>query len=130
MTDTFTAELRDIIDRAFTDDLGGRATTNMLTEHVWGALPEHLSHFLISKGLRSQVAAYFREQDTDGLPKRPAANEEGEHAQLAFFTVEEFAYVHRSYVERSDANLTQAEKVRAKCLKLHGVDLTASAGAA
>lgn len=130
MTDSFTAELRDLIDRAFTDDLGGMATLNMLQERVWADLPEHLSHFLISRGLRSQVAAYFREQDADGLPKRPAANAEGEHKQLSFFTVEEFAYVHHGYIERAAANEAQAEKVRLRCIETHGVDVAALAAPA
>lgn len=123
MTDSFTTELRDIIDRAFTDDLGGKATANMLQEHVWANLPDHLTHFLISKGLRAQVTAYFREQDHDGLPKRPAANPEGEHKQLSFFSVEEFAYLHADYRKRAAANDAQAEKVRVRCLDLHDVDL-------
>lgn len=130
MTDTFTSELRDIIDRAFTGEYGGRATAQMVHNSVHRDLPEHLIDYLIGKGLRSQVAAYFREQDHDGLPKRPAANPDGEHAQLTLLSVEEFAYVHSTYLDRAAANSTQAEKVRARCLEMHGVDLaTAQASA-
>lgn len=130
MTDTYTSELRDIIDRAFTDELGGRATAQMVHNSVHRDLPDHLVDYLIGKGLRSQVTAYFREQDADGLPKRPAANPDGEHAQLSFFSVEEFAYLHSTYVERASANETQAERVRARCLDTHGIDLAVRVGAA
>ena len=127
MTDSYTTELREIIDRAFTAEYAGRATVQMVHNAVQRDLPEHLIDYLVGKGLRSQVTAYFREQDSDGLPLRPAANDQGEHAQLAFFTVEEFAYVHEGYLARAAANQTQAEKVRARCLDLHGVDLAVSA---
>lgn len=130
MTDSYTAELRDIIDRAFTDDLGGRATVQMLHAKVFDLIPEHLAAYLIGQGLRKRVTAYFNEKDGEGLPKRPAANDQGEHAQLEFFSVEEFAYVHRCYLDRASANAAQAEKVRALCLTSHGVDLDDQRGAA
>lgn len=125
MTDTYTSELRGIIDRAFTNEHSGRATAQMVHNSVHRDLPDHLVDYLIGKGLRSQVAAYFREQDHDGLPKRPAANPEGEHAQLTLLSVDEFVYVHSTYLDRADANLTQAEKVRQRCLETHGVDVAA-----
>jgi hypothetical protein len=127
MPDTFTAELRDLIDRAFVGEHGGRATAQMVHNSVHRDLPDHLVDYLIGKGLRSQVASYFREQDQDGLPKRPAANAEGEHAQLALLSLAEFTYVHATYLDRSEANRKQAEKIRVRCLETHGVDLVASA---
>lgn len=130
MTDSYTAELRDLIDRAFTAEHGGRATAQMVHNSVHRDLPEHLVDALIGKGIRSQITAYFREQDNDGLPKRPAANPEGEHAQLSLFSVEEFAYLHSTYVERAAANEAQAEKVRLRCIETHGVDVAASRAAA
>lgn len=123
MTDTYTSELHDIIDRAFTAEHGGRATVQMVHSSVHRDLPEHLIDYLVGKGLRSQVTSYFREQDSDGLPKRPAANPDGEHAQLAFLSVEEFAYVHSTYLDRASANTAQAEKVRRRCIETHGVDI-------
>lgn len=129
MTDTYTSELRDLIDRAFTAEHGGRATAQMVHNSVHRDLPEHLVDYLIGKGLRSQVASYFREQDGDGLPKRPAANPDGEHAQLEFLSLEEFTYVHSTYIDRANANLTQAEKIRARCIETHGVDIGAEASA-
>lgn len=130
MTDTFKAELRDLIDRAFTVTHSGRATANMLQVSVHSDLPDHLLDYLIGKGLKSEIRRYFGEKDSEGLPKRPAANEDDEHAQLELFTLGEFAFLHRTYVDRADANLTQAEKVRERCLDLHGVDLTKSVGVA
>lgn len=130
MTDTYTAELRDLIDRAFVGEHAGRATAQMVHNSVHRDLPEHLIDYLIGKGLRSQVASYFREQDHDGLPKRPAANAEGEHKQLALLSLDEFAYVHSTYLDRASANQAQAEKVRARCLEMHGVDLAEVAATA
>lgn len=129
MIDTYTSELRDIIDRAFTHEHAGRATAQMVHNSVHRDLPDHLVDYLIGKGLRSQVAAYFREQGSDGLPKRPAANPEGEHAQLSFLSVDEFVYVHSTYLTRAEANKAQAEKIRARCLETHGVDVAGLAAA-
>lgn len=123
MSDSFTAELRDLIDRAFVDELGGRATLEMVHATVWRDLPEHLVDHLIGKGLRSQVSAYFRDKDADGLPKRPEVNPEGVHAQIELLPVEEFAYVYDAYTARMEANAAQREKVRQRCLEVHGVDV-------
>ena len=123
MTDSYTAELRDIIDRAFTEEYGGRATVQMVHEATWRDLPEHLRDFLIGKGLRAQVRAYFNDKDEDNLPKRPEVNAAGEHAQLHFLSVDEFGYVHDAYAARVKANAEQREKVRLRCLAVHGVDL-------
>lgn len=123
MIDSYTTELRDLIDRAFTAEHGGRATAQMVHNSVHALLPEHLIDYLIGKGLRSQVNAYFNAKDDDGLPKRPEINTEGEHAQLEFASVTEHAYVYGRYIDRADANRAQAEKVRQRCLDVHGVDL-------
>lgn len=125
MTDSYTSELRDIIDGVFITEYGGRATAQMVHQSVWALLPEHLVDPLIGKGIRSQVDAYFRVKDYDGLPKRPEINIEGEHAQLEFATVTEHAYLYSAYVDRAEANQAQAEKVRQRCLDAHGVDLRA-----
>lgn len=129
MTDSYTTELRDIIDRAYTQEHSGRATAQMLHNSAHRDLPEHLIDFLVGKGLRAQVTAYFREKDSDGLPKRPEANGDGEHVQLAFLTVQECTYVYEGYQSRADANAAQAERVREFCLAQHGVDLAAKASA-
>lgn len=123
MTDSYTSELRQIIDKAFTEEHGGRATAHMVHLSAHRDLPEHLVDFLVGKGLRSQVALYFREQDNDGLPKRPAANPDGEHVQLGLLSVEECGFVYDSYVARAEANSAQAEKVREFCIGRHGIDL-------
>ncbi|WP_114202349.1 hypothetical protein [Janibacter anophelis] len=124
MTSSHTAELHDLIDRVFTAELGGRATTQMVHDSVHRTLPDHLVDFLVAKGLRHQVTAYFREKDDDGLPKRPEVNDGGEHLQLDFATVTEHAYLHRKYMQRADQNIEQASKVRQRCLDKHGVDIT------
>lgn len=123
MVDSHTAELRDLIDRAFTGEHGGAATAQMVHNSVHRDLPEHLTDYLIGKGLRSQITAYFRDKDADGLPKRPEVNAEGEHKQLELASVSEYAYVHAKYTDRASENIAQAEKVRARCLEVHGVDL-------
>lgn len=130
MTDSFATELRDLIDRAFVGEHGGRASAQMVHNSAHRDLPEHLIDFLVGKGLASQVAAYFREKDGEGLPKRPAVNGEGEHVQLALLTVEECGYVYAAYCDRATANEQQAEKVRQFCLEQHGVDLASQVGAA
>lgn len=126
MTDTYTAELRDVIDRAFTEEYGGRATAQMVHNSVYRDLPEHLIDFLIGKGIRAQVGSYFRAQDAEGLPRRPAVNDDGEHAQFSLLSPDELAYLYRQYLDRSHANQEQAEKVRQVCLSRHGVDLSAA----
>lgn len=125
MTDSYTAELRDIIDRAFTVEHSGRATAGMVHNSVHRDLPEHLIDFLIDKGLRSQISSYFRAKDNDGLPMRPEVNPDWEHAQIALLSVPEYRFVHERYVDQSEAFRVQAEKVRARCIEQHGVDLTA-----
>lgn len=129
MTDSYTAELRDIIDRTFTSEHHGRATAQMVHHSVHRDLPDHLIDFLIGKGIRAQITSYFREKDREGLPKRPEVNPDGEHVQLALLSVTECSYVHSRYLDRADANLAQAEKVRRFCLEQHGVDLAAKASA-
>lgn len=123
MVDSYPAELRDIIDRAFTAEHGGRATAQMVHNSVYRDLPEHLVDYLVGKGLRSRVTAYFGEKDAEGLPERPEVNPAGEHVQLPFAAIEEFAYVYAGYLERADANAAKATKVRQRCLEQHGVDL-------
>lgn len=100
-------------------------SVQMIHNSVWRDLPDHLIDYLIGKGLRSQVTAYFHEQDQDGLPKRPSANPEGEHKQLELLSLSEFTFVHTSYLSRAKANRKQAEKIRLRCLDAHGVDLLA-----
>jgi hypothetical protein len=129
MTTSHTAELRDIIDRAFTADLGGRATARMVQEGVQPGLPAHLVDYLINKGLRSQITAYFREKDAEGLPMRPSVNDADEHAQIELLSVAEFAYAHAQYVTRAQDNMAQADKLRQRCLETHGVDLIAGGAA-
>lgn len=123
MTDSYTAELRDMIDRAFVGEHHGRATATMVHASVQRNLPDHLLDYLIAKGLRSQITAYFNAKSDDGLPKRPEVNRDGEHAQLELLSVEEFGYLHAAYVSRADANRQQAERVRERCYAAYGVDL-------
>ncbi len=123
MADNYTTELRDLIDRAFIGEHGGRATAQMVHNSVHRDLPDHLVDYLIGKGLRSQVTAYFREQDHEGLPKRPAANADDEHVQLDLLSLDEFTYVHSTYLDRAAANRAQAEKIRLRCLDAYGVDI-------
>lgn len=130
MTDSYTSELRDIIDRAFVAEHHGRATAKMVHASVHRDLPEHLIDFLVVKGLRSQINAYFNTKGDDGLPKRPEVNADGEHAQLELLSVEEFSYLHAAYVSRADANRQQAEKVRERCFEAHGVDLALTVASA
>ena len=126
MADSFATELREIIDRAYTVELGGRATHKMVHAHTQGSLPDHVVDYLVGKGLAAEVALYFREKNSDGLPKRPAVNSDGEHVQLAFLTVEECGFVYDAYRSRADANREKADKVRDFCLEQHGVDLAAA----
>lgn len=123
MTDTYTSELRDIIDRAFTGEHGGRATAQMVHNSVYRDLPEHLVDFLVGSGIRSQVNSYFKAKNAEGLPQRPAVNPDGEHVQLSILSIDEYAYVHRSYLKRAHDNAEQADRIRTACLEQHGVDL-------
>lgn len=127
--DPYRAEMQDHIDRVFIDYLGGRATQRMVKDQVQETLPAHMAEYLIGKGLDSEVSRYFRTKGKDGLPKAPEVNESGEHAPLSLLTVDELTYLHDKYVARADANATQAEKVRERCLRVHGVDLEQTARA-
>jgi hypothetical protein len=129
MADSFRSELRDIIERVYINDLGGRATQKMVHAGVWRDLPEHLTDYLIGKGIASEVQTYFRSKGSDGLPKFPEVNADGEHHQLEFLSVTEFAFVHSKYVDRASANNEQADKIRQLCLDKYGVDLGAKASA-
>lgn len=129
-SDSYASELRDLIDRAFVAEYGGRATAQMVQNSVHGDLPEHLIDYLIGKGLRSRITAYFNDKDADNLPKRPAINDEGVHADAALLTVEECGYVYVGYLDRAEANRLQAEKWRERVLLDHGVDLASRQAAA
>lgn len=122
MTDSFASELRDLIDRVYIANHGGRATQGMVHNDVWAALPEHMADYLIGKGIRAEVTTYFRAKTIDGLPRFPEVNAMGEHVQLELLSVAEFGFVHASYVKRSDQNLAQADKIRQRCIAVHGVE--------
>jgi ABC-type Fe3+ transport system substrate-binding protein len=123
MTDSFAAELRDLIDRAFVAEHGGRATVQMVHNSVHRDLPEHLVDYLIGKGLQSRIRTYFNDKDAAGLPKRPAVNSDGIHADAGLLTLAECGYVYDGYKDRAAANEQQAEKWRERVLEQHGVDL-------
>lgn len=129
MTDSYATELRDLIDRAFVGEHGGRATAQMVHNSVHRDLPEHLIDYLIGKGLRSRISAYFNDKDGEGLPKRPAVNPDGIHADATLLTLEECGFVYAGYLERAEANKQQADKWRERVLEEHGVDLAEKAAA-
>ena len=124
MTDSYRAELRDLIDRTFLGTLGGEATAEGVRVAVWAALPDHMKDYLIGKGLASEVQSYFRAKGRDGLPRYPEANASGTHRQLELLSVDEFAYVRTKYLSRSRANAEQAERIAERCLGIHGVDIS------
>lgn len=122
--DSYRSELREIIEQVYIADFGGRATQQMVHAGVLSALPDHLTDYLIGKGIASEVQSYFRVKGSEGLPRFPEVNAEHEHVQLEFLSVTEFAFLHSSYAARAEANTAQADKVRQMCLDRHGVDLT------
>lgn len=130
MTDSHAAELRDLIDRAFIGEYGGRATAQMVQNSLHGSLPDHLVDYLIGKGLRARISSYFNDKDGEGLPKRPAVDVDGIHADATLLTVEECGFVYAAYLDRADANRQQAEKWRERVLEERGVDLASVVGAA
>lgn len=127
MTDSFRTELRDLIDRVYFGEFEAEATTQMVHLAVHRDLPEHLVDYLIGKGIASEVQSFFRSKTSDGLPRFPEVNEEGSHKQLELLSIDEFAFVHTKYVDRADANSAQAEKIRQRCIDLHGVDVGTAA---
>lgn len=130
MADSFRSELRDIIERVYLFEYGAQATQGMVHQGVTRELPEHLTEYLIGKGIASEIQSYFRAKGSDGLPRFPEVNEDGEHRQLELLSIDEFTFVHRRYIDRADANVGQAEKVRQLCLDRHGVDLSGTAATA
>lgn len=129
MADSYRSELREIIERVYLFELAGQATQQMVHRGVWRELPEHLTDFLIGSGIANEIRSYFRAKGDGGLPRFPEVNEDGEHRQLELLTIDEFQFVHDRYIERADANVGQAEKVRQLCLDRHGVDLIATKAA-
>lgn len=125
MADSFRTELRDLIDRVYFGEFEAEATTQMVHMAVHRDLPEHLIDYLIGKGIASEVQSFFRSKTSDGLPRFPEVNDEGSHKQLELLSVDEFTFVHRRYIDRADANSAQADKIRERCLEVHGVDLGA-----
>jgi len=123
MTDSYRAELREIIDRAFVAEYGSRATSQMVHHSVARDLPQHLLDYLIGKGIKAEIGSYFRAKGGDGLPLRPKVTPDGEHADMSLLSQAEMAYPYGQYLDAADANATQAEKVRVRCLKRYGVDL-------
>lgn len=130
MTDSHAAELRDLIDRAFVGEHGGRASVQMVHNSVHRDLPEHLIDYLIGKGLQSRIRTYFGDKDGDGLPKRPAIDPTGIHADASLLTLEECGFVYAAYLDRIDANQQQADKWRERVMIEHGVDLATRVSAA
>lgn len=123
MTDSYSSELRDLIDRTFVSEFGGRATAQMVQNNIYGELPEHLTDYLIGKGIAAEIGRYFRAKDPEGMPKRPKVNADGEHAQYELLSADELAFLYCQYRDASDANKAQAAKVRERCLARYGVDL-------
>jgi len=127
MSDSYAAELRDLIDRAFVGEYGSRASAQMVQNSLHDNLPEHLIDYLISKGLRARITSYFNDKDGDGLPKRPAVDTDGIHADAALLTIDECGFVYAGYLDRAAANEQQAEKWRVRVLDERGVDLARQA---
>lgn len=130
MSDSYRSELQDIIDRSFIGEFGGRATAQMIQTSIYADLPEHLTDYLIGKGIKAEIGAYFRAKGDDGLPQRPKVNDEGVHAQLSLLDLDELTYLYRQYVNASDASRAQAEKVRLIAVAQYQVDLAAKVATA
>lgn len=123
MADSYSSEIQALIGEVYIGEFGTRASQPMVTKHVWAQLPEHMADFLIGKGLAGEVQRFFREKTRDGLPKYPEVNEQGEHAQLELLSLDEFRFVHSSYIARAEANADKALLIRQMCLDIHRVDL-------
>lgn len=130
MADSYSSEIQALIGEVYVSEFGTRATQPMVRQQVWTHLPDHMADYLIGKGLASEVQRFFRVQNSDGLPKYPEVNEDGEHAQLELLSLDEFRFVHDSYMVRAEANASKAHLIRQMCLDMHRVDLAAKAATA
>lgn len=117
------AEVDDLIRRAFTEEFGGRASSDEVFREVAPELPEHLLHHLASGGLRAAIGRFFRQKNADGLSLAPEADPDGTHVQLDLLSVPEFQYVVGRHLTLSDAHRGQAQKYADKCEVVHGVTI-------
>jgi hypothetical protein len=121
-TSEFT-EIQDLIERAFVEEFGSRASADEVLRSIVAILPEHLDHHLKVSGIKSAIGTFFRRKRSDGLPQAPEATADGVHVQLDFMDVPEFQYVIGQYVKSSEASYSQAEKLAALCREVHGVSI-------
>jgi len=115
------SELQEIVERAFTEELGSAASADELLQVIAADLPEHLDHYIRAAGIKTAIGTYFRRKRADGLPQAPEVNAEGVHKQLDLLDVPEFRYVIGKQMKSSAAARSQAEKLAHLCRELHGV---------
>jgi hypothetical protein len=124
VTDSYRSELIELVERVFVEDLGGRASKAQVVDRIATTeLPPGAENYFIRVGASSVVQSYFRTKGAEGLPQAPQVNDEGEHAQQGLWTLEEYHYLARQYLDRSHSNRVQAEKVAAECARVYGVTL-------
>jgi hypothetical protein len=117
---TMRTEILDLAELVF-HQLGGRATSRDVQDNLREVLSEEQREYLSEYALGSIVGQFFRRRDRSGLPQAPEVNGAGTHCQLELITVDEWRYVIRKYVQRSDQNLDMAYRCANACKDVHGV---------
>lgn len=116
------AEMTDLVDRVW-QSMGGVGSQPDVTRHVLAALPEHLTTYLVARGVISAVGAYFRRRGETGLPTAPLVDKRGTHMQLELMSVEEYRFVVVQYLKRGRANYAMAQRMAEQCQLVHGVQI-------
>jgi len=119
MSDSERQELLDLIDRTFLA-LGGRATMAEMFASI--ELPPHLCAYCTRQGLRTAISSYFRRaRRDDGLPQAPEVDDDGNHAQLELWTVDDCRFLVAAYVSASESNRRRAQQIVEHCWDRYGV---------
>lgn len=101
--------------------LGGRGTSGDVQARVRGALSDEQHDRLADTALSTLIGQFFRLRNRSGLPQAPEVASDGTHCQLELITENEYRYVIRSYVRRSEQNLAMAYKFAKQCKHVHEV---------
>lgn len=103
------------------NSLGGRGTSGDVQSLVRDSLSGEQRDRLADTALGTLIGQFFRLRHRSGLPQAPEVASDGTHCQLELITENEYRYVIRSYVERSQQNLAMAYKFAKQCKAVHDV---------
>jgi hypothetical protein len=113
------SEVDALIEMVFRQ-LGGRATNQDIQIHVRTILTPEQRSWLADYAMGPIIGGFFRRRN-GRLPQAPEVDSAGTHCQLELITEDEYRYVIRKYVQRSDQNMTMAFEFAKECRAVHGI---------